>query len=334
MQINKRHLSVTVALALLLIPVVAFAAVIRTDSNLPQGEVVNGNLYLTGSAPVIAGSVHGDLLAAGGTVVMTGNVSQDFLIAAGNIIVSGPVGGDLRAFGGNIYIDAPVQGEVFTAGGDVKIGANAVITGDLVVYGGNVVINPAAKIYGVKKISSSADLEKEMKAKGNELPSFLQTAFLLGQLMSLLGLLLVAALMFGFFPNVTNRVATKSLEHGFVWKNLGLGMLVLLAAPLAAIICLITGFGALLGGILFFMFMVYILFGIAFSGITFGLWLYKITKKDKKPQLKWGTLILGVVLLHVISLIPIFGWLAALVFILLTWGGALRLKMEIIKQIK
>ncbi len=329
-----KKLFVLAGLVILIVPTVVLAAVIRSDSNLAQGEVVSGNLYMTGSAPVVAGTVQGDLVAAGGTVVVTGNVTQDALIAAGNINVTGPVGGDLRAFGGNIYIDSVVQGEVFTAGGDIKIGPNAVINGDLIASGGNVQLNPAAKVYGNKKIASGQDLEKNAEANMGGTPKFLQAAFLIGQLMSILGLLLVAALSFGFYPLVTNKLVAKTLEKGCIWKNLGLGLLMLLLLPVAGVICLITGVGVLLGFIIIFAFVLYILFGIAFAGITFGGWLHHVTKKPKKPQITWGALILGVILLHIISIIPVIGWIIALIFMLITWGGAARMKLELVKGIK
>jgi len=334
MQINFRKLVVIGGLFLLALPTVVLASIIRTDANVPQSEVVSGNLYITGSAPVIAGTINGDLVAAGGTLVITGNILQDILVAGGNINISGQTGGDVRAFGGSIYLDGVVTGDVLTAGGDVRFGPNAVIHGDLIANGGTVTLNPATKVYGIKKISNGEDFQKEAGGALREMPAILQTAFLVGQLISILGLLLAAALCFGFFPGVTNRLVYKTLEKGYIWKNIGLGFLMAALLPVAAIICFITGVGVMLGFILLFAFILYILFGIAFSGVIFGGWLYAVTKKPKKPLVTWGALILGIIFLHIISLIPVIGWLVSLVYILLTWGGALRMKLEIISGIK
>ena len=333
MQINTKRLFLIIGLICVILPAVAFAAAIKTDTNLAQGEVVSGNLYITGSAPVVAGTVHGDLIAAGGTVVVTGNIAEDALVAGGNVNVTGQVGGDLRVFGGSVYIDSEVSGEVFTAGGDVRFGPNAVINGDLIANGGNVQLNPSTKVYGDKKIKTGEDIENSF-AKNGGLPKVLQTAFLVGQVISILSLLLVAVLFFGFFPALTNKIVAKSLEKGAVWTNLGLGLLMLLLMPIAAVVCFFTGIGALLGLLLIFAFILYIIFGIAFAGITFGGWLYHVTKKPKKLQITWGALILGVVLLHIINLVPFIGWIAAIIFILITWGGALRMKWELIRGIK
>lgn len=334
MKINLKRLLAAGAMLTIAVPAIAFAAIIREEQNLPQNEVVNGNLYMTGSAPVVAGTVNGDLVAAGGTVVITGNVSQDVFVVGGNLNITGPVGGDVRAFGGNIYIDSVVQGEVVTAGGEIQFGPNAVVQGDLVASGGNVKLNPATKVYGNKKIETGEEMKKDAGDVVREMPKFFQTAFLVGQLISILGLLLVACIMFGAAPGITNRIVSKTLEKGCIWKNLGIGALMGLLLPIAAIICFITGVGAMLGALMLFGFIVYILFGISFAGITFGGWLYQVTKKPKKPTVSWGALILGVILLHIISLIPIIGWLICLFFVLITWGGSLRMKTEIIKGIK
>lgn len=329
-----KKIFVAAGLLFLIVPVSAIAAIIKTEANLGQSEVVSGNLYMTGSAPVIAGTVNGDLLVAGGTVVVTGGVMQDVLAAGGNVNITGPVGGDLRAFGGNVYIDCVVQGEVLTAGGEVQFGPNAVINGDLVASGGNVKLDPATKVYGDRKIETGEEIQKDAGGVLREMPKFFQTAFLVSQLVSILGLLAVACLMFGFFKPLTNRMVSKTLEKGFIWRNLGLGVLTILLLPIASIICFVTGIGALLGLLLLFGFILYIIFGIAFAGVTFGGWLYQVTKRPKKPAVTWGALVLGVILLHIISLIPLIGWLVALIFMLITWGGILRMKWEIIRGIK
>jgi hypothetical protein len=322
------------ALIAIVIPAVAFAAILKENENLGQSEVVSGNLYMTGSAPVVAGTINGDLVAAGGTVIVTGSVSQDVLVAGGNVNMTGPVGGDLRAFGGNVVIDCTVQGEVFTAGGEVQIGPNAVIQGDLIASGGSVKVNPAAKVYGNKKIQTGEDVQKDAGGALREMPKFFQTAFLVGQLVAILGLLIVACLMFGLAPALTKRIVAKTLEKGYIWRNLGLGVLMMLLLPISALICFVTGVGAMLGFLLLFGFIIYILYGVVVSGIIFGGWLYQVTKKPKKPCVTWGALVLGVVLLHIISIIPVIGWLVVLIFILISWGGTLRMKFEIIRSIK
>jgi hypothetical protein len=318
-------------------PLSALAANFRTDANIAQTENVSGNMYISGSTPVIAGNIDGDLTAAGGTIVMSGTVTQDELLAGGNINVTGMINGDLRSFGGNIYFDGTTGGDLMAAGGNVRLGPNAVVGGDLIIYAGKVAVDPAAKITGKRTVMSGeeyAQAEKEAGKNINRLTEFLQAAFLIGQLIAILSLLLVAAIFFGVFPAVTNAVVSNALEKNAVWKNVGLGFLMFIVIPIAAVLCFITGIGWMLGLILIFAFIIYLLISSVLAGVIFGGWLYKVTKKPKKLQIKWWSLATGVILLHIISLIPFLGWIVSFIFVLLTWGAIARTQWSVIRAVK
>ncbi len=317
-------------------PMTVSAANFRADTNIAQSEMISGNTYITGSAPVIAGNIEGDLTGAGGTVVMTGNISQDGLIAGGNINITGAFKVDLRVLGVNIFFDGNVGGELMAAGGNVTIGPNAVINGDLIIYAGKVVINPAAKILGKRNVQSSEEYAQGMDKESNinRMTQFLQTAFLISQLIAILSLLLAASVFFGVFPSVTNMLVTKALEKSAIWKNIGLGFLMFLVLPIAAILCLISGIGWMIGLILILAFIIYLMAASIMAGVVFGGWLYMVTKKPKKIQVKWFALIAGVILLHIISIVPFIGWIAAYIFILLTWGAIARTQWAVIRSIK
>jgi len=313
-------------------PVLCQAMTVKTDGNLGLSEVVFGNLYLTGGAPVIAGSVQGDLIAAGGTVVVTGTVDEDAFIMAGNTNVSGKVAGDLRVFGGSVFIDGTVNGEVVVTGGDVRVGPNAVVQGDFLASGGSVTINPQAKIFGKKTIQADSEGEDGKWKKGLE--KFLQVAFLIGQLMTIIGLLLIGMTLFGIFPNIVNRVVQQGLQKGQFWKNIGLGIVIMVATPLSALLCFMSGIGVMMGLILMFVFVLGILMSMVFSGYIFGGLVYKLVKKPKKLQMGWGIVIAGIAVLHLISLIPFIGFLFVLVFMLLSWGSLVRVQWALAKGIK
>ena len=100
----------------LLIPSLAMAAYFMADESVPSGEVIIGNLYLTGGNPSMAGDLHGDLYAAGGNVSVPGNVTNDVVITGGTVTITGVVGDDVRVLGGDITIDGKVNGEVLAFG--------------------------------------------------------------------------------------------------------------------------------------------------------------------------------------------------------------------------
>lgn len=329
----KKLLSLFIGLMVFAMPFLGQAMTIKNDGNVGQAEVVFGNLYLAGGAPVVAGNVQGDLIAAGGTIVVTGSVDEDALIMAGNTNISGKIAGDLRVFGGSVFIDGTVNGEVVATGGDVRIGPNAVIQGDLFSSGGAVTVNPLAKVFGKQTIHSEGQDGDDGKwRKGVD--KFLQVAFLLGQVMTIIGLLLIGMAFFGLFPNIVNKVVQLGLQKGQFWKNVGLGLIMMIGIPVSAILCFMSGIGVMMGVILSVVFVLFMLINMVSAGYIFGALLYKLVKRPKKLQMGWGIVIGGIALLHLVSLIPYLGFLVALVFMLLSWGSLAKVQWTLAKGIK
>lgn len=330
----KKLLVVTGLLALIM-PSLVFAAVLRNDSDVNSKEVVAGNLYLAGSTPVVAGTVQGDLMVAGGNILMNGTIQQDAMVVGGTVIVTGHIGGDLRVFGGNVTIDGPIDGEVVMFGGNIKIGPHTVVKGDLVVYGGKVELDPSSQVMGQKKITSDED-QKKNGASDDEadtwMKRFASSAFWVALAVDMIGLVLVAALIFGLWGGFTNKAANLALTRGEFWKSFGLGLLLLIVTPLVAVICMLSGFGLLLGFLLLFLYIISILISMVFAGVIFGGLMMKFFIKSKKFQLKWGWVIGGVVVLHLLNLIPVIGGLVGFVFFLFAWGILVRSKWVLLKK--
>lgn len=124
---------------------------------LPRGEVINDDLYVTGSEVIIDGTVEGDLVVAGGYVEINGVVTGDLLAAGGAVVVSGAVRDDVRAAGGSVILSGSVGDDFFAAAGGgwagmvpmpvmgmqgrsvpqgLQISASSTIGGDAYVAGG------------------------------------------------------------------------------------------------------------------------------------------------------------------------------------------------------
>lgn len=114
----------------------------RTGSNvsLAADEVVEGNYYAVGNTVSITGEVEGDVIIAGGTVNSTGSIGEDSLIIGGTVSVSGETGDDLRIVAGEVTISGAVAGSLSILAGKVNILSTAVITGDVMIYGGEAII--------------------------------------------------------------------------------------------------------------------------------------------------------------------------------------------------
>jgi cytoskeletal protein CcmA (bactofilin family) len=320
----------TLLVLALTVPAFALSATFKTETNIPKNEIVSDNLYLTGSSLLIDGDIEGDLTAAGGTINLTGTVAQDVLLAGGNLNIMGPIGGDVRVFGGNIVIDSQVKGEVLIFGGDVQIGPNVQIGGDLIVHGGRVVVDPQAKIKGEQKISQS---EESNEKPASVFEKFTSPRFYIHEALFMLALLLAGVLFFAFLKRPMQIMVDQTFQKGNFWKNFGLGSLILFIIPVLIILSFISVIGILFGFLLFFGYIALILASMVYGGILFGGFLLKVFKRSKKVLISWPWVIFGIILLHILNLLPMFGWLIGFVFFMVAIGSAMRMKFYYIKKI-
>lgn len=328
-------LGATLGITALLLPALAAAATLRMDENVPQTESLSGNLYLVGSAPVVAGTVVGDAMVAGGNVVVTGYIQEDATLTGGTVTLNGHVGGDVRVFGGQVFVDGTVDGELFVLGGNVEIGSRAIVKGESMINGGEVEVNPSAQLLGVQKISSGKDksmVDPKIQETENWMQQFATSAFWVAFLFHLVALLVVGALIFGIFPEFSQRSVNEIAIKGNFWKSLGLGALMLFTLPVAILFCLLSGVGIFLGFILFILYIGAILISMVFAGVLLGGLLYHWLAKPKKFQLSWLWVMIGIVALQILNFIPFIGWAMGFVLLLLAMGALTRVKWQIMKN--
>lgn len=327
-----KKLSVLIAVMLLMIPTVAMAAYFLADENVPKGDVIMGNLYLAGGNPTMDGDVQGDLYMSGGNVTITGRVLKDLVVAGGNVSITGQVDDDVRVFGGQIYLDGKVNGEVIAFGGDVRLGPNASVRKDLVAGGGTVNVDENAKIFGTQKIYT--DTSEGIAEKKAEWEKYASAGTWFGIVFTILGYLVLASVLMGLFPNVVNRYLTNATKKGSFWKQLGLGLLVLITAPIFAVIAMFTGIGAMLGVVVLFMYIIYIIVNLALAGVLFGSLMQKWIMKAKKVQMDWVWGLSGIAVLTLLTLVPVAGFILGAVFFLYSMGAVLTTDWKVMKQVK
>ncbi len=122
---------------------------------LEAGQVVNDDLYVTGSEIFIDGTVNGDLYAAGGYIEVNGTVTGDVVAAGGGIKITGDVQDDVRVAGGGIDITGSIGDDLIVAGGGqpgsfsfpmqmgsrsinqgIRLGDSSTVGGDAMIFGG------------------------------------------------------------------------------------------------------------------------------------------------------------------------------------------------------
>jgi hypothetical protein len=107
-----------------------------------KDEIVRGDLYMAGATVAVSGLVDGDLVVAGGRIIVNGSVAADLVATGGSVDILGNVGDDVRVAGGQVTIGSEIiSGDLVVAGGNVHILSSANVRSDLVVAGGNVVVD-------------------------------------------------------------------------------------------------------------------------------------------------------------------------------------------------
>lgn len=282
-------------------------------------EKVNGDLRIVGGDILVTEAVGGDLVVIGGNikVLSSASVGNDLVILGGKIVVQGDVNGKVRIIGGEVNIDSKIKGNVNVKASDgIIIGDNAVIGGDL-VYGG--------KDKSIIKINEKAVISGETIFKASKVnPAFsgrfaLPAFFGVFALIKLIAILTAVALAAIFLNKFSNRVAKDAVTH--LGKKTLWGFIALIIIPAAIAVFFASVFGAALGVLGIFGYIMLLILGTIYSGAIFGAWMDKLIRKKEEVTVDWKNGVLGVMALTLIIQIPFIGGLAGLFFFLLALGS-------------
>ena len=324
-------------------------------------ETVKGDLYAMGDHVRIEGTVDGDLFGFGEQVEISGHVTGDLICFCQSLRISGQIDGNLRSMANNITLTGTIDRsattftELLTIEPNGKIGRNltsftksltldgnlgrdlltmigkgtinGTIGGSLNAKGENLTINSSASIGGPAKfegdnpanVSSEAKLASplaytKMEHKSHQRgPSFSVWTIIWAAAYVLFGLVLLSLL-----PSFS-REASSNVEN--VGASFGLGVLVLFAVPIAAVIACVTVVGLFVGLATLFLWYGALYFAQIIVGATVGQW---ILGRVSDTWALIGRMVVGIILLRVAMAVPFLGiWIK---FAVIVWGmGALSL---------
>jgi hypothetical protein len=318
-----------------------------------SGET-KGDLYAAGGTLTIEGPVEQDVVVAGGTVNILGNVGGDVRVFAGTVIISGTVGGDLLGFGGTITTSekSTIAGDVVVGSGDITI--DGPVGGMLMASGGTVSINN--KVAGTVKIQCSEQLTFGSKAEvagaityygkkeaivkdGAKVSSIDYKPYKDGRkdgatrkgmagligfgfAIKLLAWIISGMLLIGLFKTKTQSVVDLiNKEPG---KNLGIGFLVLIVGPIGGLLVLITLVGYYVALLSFLAYLLFFGLSALLASIFIGAWLVKVLTKRPSLSADWQAVLVGVAIMAILALIPVFGWLIVAVLSIIALGALVR----------
>lgn len=133
-----------IGISLLALPFIASAeTVVRTGNSvsLEMSQTVGNDFYAAGGSVTHSGKIKEDMVAAAGSITINGEVGVDLFGIGGTVQVHAPVGDDVRIVSGETVIASEVGGDVFVISGSLKILSSAKIGGNVYFYGGDAEIS-------------------------------------------------------------------------------------------------------------------------------------------------------------------------------------------------
>ncbi len=330
-----------------------------------EDQLIEGDFYVAGSVVNLSGEVSDDLLTAAGTITINGAIGGDALVIAPTVDVHGTVGDDLRIVGGTVIIAEPVLGDVFVFGGSVEILSTASIAGDLIVFASEVEVNGQvdgnilgqvnvlridAPVKGMVDVTVGALTVGDKAMIGGDLKytstlelTRAQNATVGGQtlrndpvfepakvgiesfLLPLLTLLFSVALWYLLAKRMLNRVVTRALAPSV--RPVMTGTIVMLLAPFAISVLLVSVLGLLAGMVLLFGYILFLILALIASSAVMGQLVISTIKKGTN-QVTLTSLIIGSVLLAGCFVVPVVGPIVLIGFLLLTFGSIVDLLLR------
>jgi hypothetical protein len=129
-------------LALVALPAVAQAATFRSGDAvvIPATEVIDDDLYVSGNAVQVLGTVNGDVVAAGQSIQISGRVADDIMAAGQTVRITGDAGGTVRAAGQDVSMSSASGRDAMLAGSTVTLSQEASVTQDAYIGAGMVLL--------------------------------------------------------------------------------------------------------------------------------------------------------------------------------------------------
>lgn len=321
--------------------------------------VVNGDAYIAGGNVLVEGTVNGDLLVVGGMVTISGTVKNDVRAASGTFRLSGKVGGNMTLAGGNANVDpqAAIGGSLLAGTGNLELFGpvgkgltagvgnlivNSSIGGDVLAGVGQLTMQPRTKIAGdvtywseePAVIQDNATLSGELVY--NEMPKTeapqvniakggmkaLSAAFAgMAVAMALVGviaLFVLGLIIMALLPSFTDRTVRGMQKNP--WGSFGLGIVTIIVLPTLAVVAMMTVIGIPIGMFLFMALSLLCVVGHIYAALFIGHGVFTAFKADVHHA--WHLLV-GLLVLGVFTLIPVLGWLARGIFVLIGTGAVL-----------
>lgn len=290
----------------------------------------DGNVFITSAKAEISNcTVYGDLFLLGQAMnLQKVNVMGNIYLASQSVTFKSiNCTGNMYLAGEAISLSEVVTQDVFVAGSAITVDNGSYIARNLYAGGasvtiGNVEIGRNANISAEDiKVSETAtisgDLNKDIVSEEIEQSGFsIQTA-IYNVVKTAISALVVCGFIFLFGKGFMEKQKTDKVA-GYLFKNLGKGVLFTLLVPVVAILLLCTGLATGLSVLIVFIYI--IIFGISTSIVSIAI-TSNITKNMEYNAWRfYGISILVAIVIAILKQIPIIGVIVAMLVALTGMG--------------
>jgi len=317
---------------------------------------VAGDLSAVGGSVVVTAPVAGDEMLVAGTVYSRARVSGDLRTLGGSIHIEEPIAGDLVAFGFSVQDTGRVAGSVFIGAVDIAVSDGA--AGPVTLYGNSVSLagdfesDVTVIASGRLTLAARTTIRGKLSYQAPETAAIPASATILGGVeytnasylpdagtsrilgfvsiglflfARILGALIVAGLLAGLFPRlsdaISERAHTKDMRS--ILLTMLLGFAVLVATPVLLILLSLTfvGFGIAL--LLSILYALLAFLAVLYAGILLGSMFAR--RFMHRSTALWHDGVLGMLALSLISLVPVAGLFVVMLLTLFSAGTLLHL---------
>lgn len=284
-------------------------------NNVINKAEVDGLSFIAGNEITLNGSAPYGFYA-GNIVNVSENISKDMFVAGNNVTISNDatIGRDLFVAGNIVNINSNVTRDLYAGGtvidlSGIKIGGNAIIDAEEIIFDENTVIVGKLSYYentkvtgiekavvGSTKINKNIDINIEMTFKEK----------VTNYVMSIVTAFITMSIIFLFIPKIKEKVNNLKITANDILKSIGIGFALLILVPVVSIIALFTG---ILTPLALVTIVLYI-FSIYLSTILASYVVGKlINTKLFKNENVYLSLFIGIIIVRLLKLIPVVGGL-------------------------
>jgi TolB-like protein/cytoskeletal protein CcmA (bactofilin family) len=291
------------------------------DTIVKEGEVIEDGLSAFGANIEIDGTVKGGLETFGANISVSGQNMGDLKFAGANVVLSGRFSDKVGGAAANLIIAGIFEEDVEVTAARIIVMPSAVIKGDLAYATALFERKEGSQIHGkvVQLMTEEGEKWSKSKRPAAKEGSFLATAIF--WFISTIALIITGLLVNYFLPRQTEKiVATLS---GSIWRNFGVGLLLLIATPLFIAISFFTAIGIPIGILTAFVYIATIYLNRVYVGLWIGRKIIGLFDDSLATFFFWPVTA-GIILVGLLVLIPVIGWFLRFFLLFIGLGAIVR----------